>query len=143
MSYDIERVVNNHTNVVLFTFIFGGLVIAIRYKSRNSKRRYESDWMQDKKSGILEEHPALAISRTLKDDYADLFDTISVKNDEYGRTVSAHVDDSVEEVTFESDGDYVVGYVKFPVIGKPCRTQKDVDALVAEVLKFLERHQSF
>lgn len=140
MSYDIERVVNNHTNVVLFTFIFGGLVIAIRYKSRNSRRRYENDWMQDRNSDALEEHLALAISRTLKDDYADLFDTISVKNDEYGRTVSAHVDDSVEEVTFESDGDYVVGYVKFPVIGKPCRTQKDVDALVAEVLKFLERH---
>ena len=143
MSYYIERVVNNQTNVVLFTFIFGGLVIAIRYKSRNSKRRYESDWMQDRNSGALEESPALAISRTLKDDYADLFDTISVKNDEYGRTVSAHVDDSGEEVTFESDGDYVVGYVKLPVIGKPCRTQKDVDALISEVVKFLERHQSF
>ena len=117
--------------------------MAIRYKSRNSKRRYESDWMQDRTSGILEEHPAQAISRTLKDDYEDLFDTISVKNDEYGRTVYAHVDDSGEEVTFESDGDYVVGYVKLPVVGKPCRTQKDVDALVAEVVKFLERHQSF
>ena len=99
--------------------------------------------MQDNKIGVLDEHPALAISRTLKDDYDDLFDTISVKNDEYGRTVSAHVDDSGEEVTFESDGDYVVGYVKLPVIGKPCRTQKDVDALISEVVKFLERHQSF
>ena len=119
--------------------------MAIRYKSRsrNSKRRYESDWMQDKKSGVLEEHPAQAISRTLKDDYEDLFDTISVKNDGRGKTVYAHVDDSGEEVTFESDGDYVVGYVKLPVIGKPCRTQKDVDALVAEVIKFLERRQSF
>ena len=93
MTYDIERVVNNQTNVVLFTFIFGGLVIAIRYKSRNSKRRYESDWMQDKKSGILEEHPAMAISRTVKDDYEDLFDTISVKNDGRGKTVYAHVND--------------------------------------------------
>lgn len=43
--------------------------MAIRYKSRNSKRRYENDWMQDRNSGALEEHPALAISRTLKDDY--------------------------------------------------------------------------
>lgn len=117
--------------------------MAIRYKSRNSKRRYENDCMQDRNSGALEEHPALAISRTLKDDYEDLFDTISVKNDGRGRTVYAHVDDSGEEVTFESDGDYVVGYVKLPVIGQPCRTQKDVDALVSEVAKFLERHQSF
>ena len=140
MSYDIERVVNNHTNVVL---IFEGRGIAVRYKSRNSKRRYESDRMQDKKSGILDEHPALAISRTLKDDYEDWFDTISVKNDGYGRTVYAHVDGGGEEVTFESDGDYVVGYVKLPVIGKPCRTQKDVEALISEVVKFLERHQSF
>lgn len=99
--------------------------------------------MQDKKSGILDEHPAQAISRTLKDDYEDLFDTISVKNDGRGRTVYAHVDDGGEDIIFESDGAYVVGYVKLPVIGKPCRTQKDVDALVAEVLKFLERHQSF
>ena len=114
--------------------------MAIRYKSRNSRRRYENDWMQDRNSGALEEHPALAISRTLKYDYEDLFDTISVKNDEYGRTVYAHVNDGVEEVTFESDGDYVIGYVKLPVIGKPCRTQKDVDALVSEVIKFLERH---
>ena len=96
--------------------------------------------MQDRNSGALEEHPALAISRTLKDDYEDLFDTISVKNDEYGRTVYAHVNDGGEEVAFESDGDYVVGYVKLPVIGKPCRTHKDVDALVSEVIKFLERH---
>ena len=119
--------------------------MAIRYKSksRNSRRRYESDWMQDKKSGILEEPPALAISRTLKDDYEDWFDTISVKNDGRGKTVYAHVDDGGEEVTFESDGDYVVGYVKLPVLGKPCRTQKDVDSLVAEVVKFLERRQSF
>lgn len=137
MTYDIERVVNNQTNGVL---IFEGLVIAVRYKSRNSKRRYESDWMQDNKIGVLDEHPALAISRTLKDDYEDLFDTISVKNDGRGKTVYAHVDDGGEEVTFESDGDYVIGYVKLPVIGKPCRTQKDVDALVSEVIKFLERH---
>ena len=82
MTYDIERVVNNQTNGVLF--IFEGLVIAVRYKSRNSKRRYENDWMQDRNSGALEEHPALAISRTLKDDYEDLFDTISVKNDGRG-----------------------------------------------------------
>ena len=117
--------------------------MVLRQVSKNSRRRYENDWMQDRTSGILEEHPAQAISRTLKDDYEDLFDTISVKNDGRGRTVYAHVDDSGEEVTFESDGDYVVGYVKLPVIGKPCRTQKDVDALVAEVVKFLERHQSF
>ena len=117
--------------------------MALRQVSKNSRRRYENDWMQDRTSGILEEHPAQAISRTLKDDYEDLFDTISVKNDGRGKTVYAHVDDSGKEVTFESDGDYVVGYVKFPVIGKPCRTQKDVDALVAEVVKFLERHQSF
>ena len=141
MSYDIERVVNNQTNVVLFTF--GCVVMALRQVSKNSRRRYENDWMQDRNSGALEEHPALAISRTLKDDYADLFDTISVKNDDYGRTVYAHVDGGGEEVTFESDGDYVVGYVKLPVIGKPCRTQKDVDALISEVVKFLERHQSF
>ena len=114
--------------------------MVIRYKSRNSKRRYENDWMQDRNSGALEEHPALAISRTLKDDYEYLFDTISVKNDGRGKTVYAHADDGVEEVTFESDGDYVIGYVKLPVIGKPCRTQKDVDALVSEVIKFLERH---
>lgn len=137
MTYDIERNIHNQTNGVL---IFEGLVIAVRYKSRNSKRRYESDWMQDRNSGILDEHPALAISRTLKDDYADLFDTISVKNDGRGKTVYAPINDGGEEVSFESDGDYVVGYVKFPVIGKQCRTQKDVDALVAEVLKFLERH---
>ena len=141
MSYDIERVVNNQTNVVLFTF--GGYIRAIRYKSRNSRRRYENDWMQDRNSGALEEHPALAISRTLKDDYEDLFDTISVKNDGRGKTVYAHVNDGGEEVSFESDGDYVVGYVKLPVIGKPCRTQKDVEALISEVVKFLERHQSF
>lgn len=140
MSYDIEHNIHNQTNGVL---IFEGLVIAVRYKSRNSRRRYENDWMQDRNSGALEEHPALAISRTLKDDYEDLFDTISVKNDGYGRTVYAHVDGGGEEVTFESDGDYVVGYVKLPVIGKPCRTQKDVDALISEVVKFLERHQSF
>lgn len=117
--------------------------MAIRYKSRNSRRRYESDWMQDKKSGILEEHPAMAISRTLKDDYEDLFDTISVKNDGRGKTVYAHVNDGGEEISFESDGDYVVGYVKLPVIGKQCRTHKDVEALISEVVKFLERHQSF
>lgn len=117
--------------------------MALRQGSKNSRRRYENDWMQDRTSGILEEHPAQAISRTLKDDYEDLFDTISVKNDGRGKTVYAHVDDSVEEVTFESDGDYVVGYVKLPVIGKPCRTQKDVDALISEVVKFLERHQSY
>ena len=117
--------------------------MAIRYKSRNSRRRYESDWMQDRNSVALEEHPAMAISRTLKDDYEDLFDTISVKNDGIGKTVYAHVDDGGEEVSFESDSDYVVWYVKLPVIGKQCRTQKDVDALVAEVVKFLERHQSF
>lgn len=117
--------------------------MAIRYRRRNSRRRYENDWMQDRNSGALEEHPALAISRTLKDDYEDLFDTISVKNDAHGRTVYAHVDDGGEEVMFESDGDYVVGYVKLPVIGKPCKTQKDVDALVLEVIKFLERNQSF
>lgn len=99
--------------------------------------------MQDKKSGILDEHPALAISRTIKDDYEDWFDTISVKNDGRGKIVYAHAEDGVEDIIFESDGDYVVGYVKLPVVGKPCRTQKDVDALVAEVLKFLERHQSF
>ena len=138
MTYDIERNIHNQTNGVLF--IFGCFVMAIRYKSRNSKRRYENDWMQDRNSGALEEHPALAISRTLKDDYEDLFDTISVKNDGRGKTVYAHADDGVEEVTFESDGDYVIGYVKLPVIGKPCRTQKDVDALVSEVIKFLERH---
>lgn len=117
--------------------------MALRQVSKNSRRRYENDWMQDRTSGILEEHPAQAISRTLKDDYEDLFDTISVKNDGRGRTVYAHVDGGGEEVTFESDGDYVVWYVKLPVIGKPCRTQKDVDALVSEVVKFLERHQSF
>ena len=141
MTYDIERVVNNQTNVVLFTF--GGVVTALRQVSKNSRRRYENDWMQDRTSGILEEHPAQAISRTLKDDYEELFDTISVKNDDYGRTVYAHVDGGSEDVTFESDGDSVVGYVKLPVIGKPCRTQKDVDALISEVVKFLERHQSF
>ena len=96
--------------------------------------------MQDKKSGTIEEHPAQAILRTLKDAYEDWFDTTSVKNDGRGKIVYAHADDGVEEVTFESDGDYVVGYVKLPVIGKPCRTQKDVDALVSEVIKFLERH---
>ena len=137
MSYDIERNIHNQTNGVL---IFGGLVRAIRYKSSNSKRRYENDCMQDRTRGILEEHPALAISRTLKDDYEDLFDTISVKNDGRGKTVYAHVDDGGEEVAFESDCDYVIGYVKLPVIGKQCRTQKDVDALVSEVIKFLERH---
>lgn len=42
MSYVIERVVNNQTNGVLF--IFGGYIMAIRYKS-----------------GILDEHLALAI----------------------------------------------------------------------------------
>ena len=99
--------------------------------------------MQDNKIGVLDEHPALAISRTLKDDYEDLFDTISVKNDGRGKIVYDHAEDGWEDIIFESDGDYVVGYVKLPVIGKPCRTQKDVDALVAEVIKFLERHQSF
>lgn len=116
MTYDIERNIHNQTNGVL---IFEGLVIAVRYKSRNSKRRYESDWMQDKKSGILDEHPAQAISRTIKDDYEDLFDTISVKNDERGKTVYAHVDDGGEEVTFESDGDYVVGYGELPTYFSP------------------------
>ena len=140
MSYDIERNIHNQTNVVL---IFGGYIRAIRYKSINSRRRYENDWMQDRNSGALEESPALAISRTLKDDNEDLFDTISVKNDGYGRTVYAHVDGGGEDIIFESDGDYVVVYVKLPVIGKPCRTQKDVDALISEVVKFLERHQSF
>ena len=117
--------------------------MAIRYKSRNSRRRYENDWMQDRNSGALEEHPALAISRTLKDDYEDLFDTISVKNDGRCKTVYAHVDGGGEDVIFESDGDYVVGYVRLPVIGKQCRTHKDVEALISEVVKFLERHQSF
>lgn len=117
--------------------------MAIQYKNRNSRRRYENDWMQDRNSGALEEHPALAISRTLKDDYADLFDTISVKNDGRGKTVYAHVNDGREEISFESDGDYVVGYVKLPVIGKQCRIHKDVEALISEVVKFLERHQSF
>ena len=116
MSYDIERVVNNQTNGVL---IFEGLVIAVRYKSRNSKRRYESDWMQDRNSGALEEHPALAISRTLNDDYEDWFDTISVKNDERGKTVYAHVDDCGEDIIFESDGDYVVGYGELPTYFSP------------------------
>ena len=76
--------------------------------------------MQDKKSGILDEHPALAILRTLKDDYEDWFDTISVKNDEYGRTVYAHVNDGGEEVAFESDGDYVVGYGELPTDFSQC-----------------------
>ena len=116
MSYDIERAVNNQTNGVL---IFEGLVIAVRYKSRNSKIRYESDWMQDRNSGALEEHPAMAISRTLKDDYEDLFDTISVKNDGIGKTVYAHVDDGGEEVSFESDGDYVIGYGELPTYFSP------------------------
>ena len=70
--------------------------------------------MQDNKIGVLDEHPALAISRTLKDDYEDLFDTISVKNDGYGRTVYAHVDGGGEDIIFESDGDYVVGYGELP-----------------------------
>ena len=61
----------------------------------------------------------------------------------FGQTVYAHVNDGGEEVSFESDGDYVVGYVKLPVIGKPCRTQKDVETLISEMVKFLERHQSF
>ena len=117
MSYDIERVVNNQTNGVLFTF--EGLVIAVRYKSRNFKRRYENDWMQDSKIGVLEEHPALAISRTLKDDYEDWFDTISVKNDERGKTVYAHFDDGGYDVIFESDGDYVVGYGELPTYFSP------------------------
>ena len=105
MSYDIELVVNNQTNVVL---IFGGFIKAIRYKSRNSKRRYESDWMQDKKSGILDEHPAQAISRT-----------ISVKNDGRGKIVYAHADDGGEDIIFESDGDYVVGYGELPTYFSP------------------------
>lgn len=75
--------------------------------------------MQDKKSGILDEHQALAILCTLKGDYEDLFDTISVKNDKRGKTVYAHVDDSGEEVTFESDGDYVVGYGELPTYFSP------------------------
>lgn len=99
--------------------------------------------MQDNKIGVLDDHPARAISRTLKDDYEDLFDTTSVKNDGRGKTVYAHVNDGGEEISFESDGDYVVGYVKLPVIGKQCRTHKDVEALISEVVKFLERHQSF
>ena len=73
--------------------------MAIRYKSRNSKRRYENDWMQDRNSGALEEHPVQAISRT-----------ISVKNDGRGKIVYAHADDGGEDIIFESDGDYVVGY---------------------------------
>ena len=75
--------------------------------------------MQDNKIGVLDEHQALAISRTLKDDYEDLFDTTSVKNDEYGRTVYAHVNDRGEEVAFESDGDYVVGYGELPTYFSP------------------------
>lgn len=75
--------------------------------------------MQDKKSGILEEHPALAILRTIKDDYEDLFDTTSVKNDGRGKIVYAHAEDGWEEVTFESDGDYVVGYGELPTYFRP------------------------
>lgn len=75
--------------------------------------------MQDKKSGILEEHPALAILRTIKDDYEDLFDTTSVKNDGRGKIVYAHAEDGGEEVTFESDGDYVVGYGELPTYFSP------------------------
>lgn len=117
MSYDIERVVNNQTNGVL---IFVGLVMAIRYKSRNRKRRYESDWMQDNKIGVLDEHPALAISRTLKDDYEDLFDTTSVKNDGRGKIVYDHAEDGGEDIIFESDGDYVIGYGELPTDFSQC-----------------------
>lgn len=117
--------------------------MAIRYRRRNSRRRYENDWMQDRTSGVLEEHPSRAISRKLKDDYKGLFDTIFTDDDGIDKTVCAYVDNGGEEVTFAVHGDYVVGYVKLPVIGKHCRTQNDVDALVAEVIKFLERNQSF
>lgn len=70
--------------------------------------------MQDKKSGTIEEHPAQAILRTLKDDYEDLFYTTSVKNDGRGKIVYAHAEDGGEDIILESDGDYVVGYGELP-----------------------------
>ena len=104
------------------------------------KKCYENDWMQNRNSGILEEHPARVISRKLRSTYDDLFDSISVHDDGRGKSVYAHVDDGGEEVTFESNGDRVVGYVKIPVIGKLCRTEEDIDAVITEVIKFLKRY---
>ena len=76
--------------------------------------------MQDNKIGVLDEHPALAISRTLKDDHEDLFDTTSVKNDGRGKIVYDHAEDGGEDIVFESDGDYVVGYGELPTDFSQC-----------------------
>lgn len=103
-------------------------------------RRYENDrdFMQDK-GGVLEEHPLKVVLRKLRDsELSWVFDTITTKDG--GNTVYAHMDRGGEELFFESNGDYVTGHVKIPVIGNVCKTEEDINDIVQKTMDFVLDH---
>lgn len=103
-------------------------------KNRYSKRHCESssDFMQDS-AGIMQEPPARVIARKLRD--LREVDTVSLKDG--GSTVYAHMDMNGEELYFETQQDYVMAYVKIPVSGKVCNSEKDADDIIDDVLNFI------
>lgn len=54
--------------------------------------------------------------------------------------VYAHMDRGGEELFFESNGDYVTGYVKIPVIGNVCKTEEDINEIVQKTMDFVLGH---
>jgi len=103
-------------------------------KNRYSKRHCESssDFMQDN-TGIMQEPPTRVIARKLRD--LREVDTVSLKDG--GSTVYAHMDMNGEELYFETQQDYVMAYVKIPVSGKVCHSEKDADDIIDDVLNFI------
>lgn len=90
--------------------------------------------MQDN-DGIMQDSPSRVIARKLR----DLRDVDMVSLKDGGTTVYAHMDMNGEELCFDTNQDYVMAYVKIPVSGKVCKTERDVDEILSDVMDLLSK----
>lgn len=105
-------------------------------KNRYSKRRCEgsSDFMQYS-DAVMQDPTSRVLARKLR----DLREVDTVSTNDRGSTVYAHMGMTGEELCFDTNQDYVMAYVKIPVAVKVCRTEKDVDEILSDVMDLLSK----